>query len=69
VTGRDDEEPPGAIWYSVAEALDLLADLEDARDVLVDSGHLAAVVGVEVQVRLLSRRLGFQDPEGDVGAE
>lgn len=63
------DEPPGAVSYSLSEALDLLADLEDARDVLIDSGHLAAVVGIEAQIRLLSRRLGFDDPEGGVRAE
>jgi hypothetical protein len=41
-----------------------LAALEDVRDVLIDSGRLVAVVDVEAQIRLLSRRLGFDDPEG-----
>jgi hypothetical protein len=32
---------------SLDEALDLLADLEDARDALSDSRHLTVVVAVE----------------------
>ncbi|HEY7042246.1 MAG TPA: hypothetical protein VH419_01120 [Nocardioidaceae bacterium] len=58
-------EPPPAIRYSLDEALSLLAALEDGRDALIDSGHLAVVVSVEAEIRLLSRRLGFDDPEGD----
>lgn len=58
-------EPPGQIDYTLDEALDLLADLEDARDALLDSRHLTVVVGAENQIRLLSRKLGFQNPEGD----
>ena len=54
-------EPPDEISYSLDEALSLLAALEDARDVLVISGHLAAVVSVENEIRLLSRRLGFEE--------
>ena len=56
--------PPGDIWLSLDEALALLADLEDARDALIDAHRLALVVGVEGQIRLLSRRLGFDDPDG-----
>ncbi len=57
-------EPPEEVRYSLDEGLTLLAVLEDARDALIDSGHLAVVVAVEVEIRLLSRRLGFEDPEG-----
>ena len=57
-------QPPPTIRLSLDEALNLLADLEDARDALIDSDRLAVVVGVEAQIRLLSRRLGFDDPEG-----
>jgi hypothetical protein len=57
-------EPPPAVSYTLDEALGLLAALEDVRDVLIDSGRLVAVVDVEAQIRLLSRRLGFDDPEG-----
>lgn len=59
------QEPPRHIWYELDEALELLAGLEDARDALLESGHLTVVVGVEHQIRLLSRRLDFEDPEGD----
>jgi hypothetical protein len=58
-------EPPEAVRYTLEEALSLLAALEDARDALIDSGHLAVVVSVEAEIRLVSRRLGFDDPEGD----
>ena len=57
-------EPPPEVVLSLDEALDLLAALEDARDALIQSGHLAVVVIVEVEVRRISRRLGFDDPEG-----
>jgi hypothetical protein len=56
--------PPARIELSLDEALDLLADLEDARDAMSDSRHLTVVVAVEGQIRLLSRRLGFADPYG-----
>jgi hypothetical protein len=56
--------PPARIELSLDEALDLLADLEDARDALSDSRHLTVVVAVESQIRLLSRKLGFADPYG-----
>ncbi len=54
-------EPPRHVWYDLDEALDLLADLEDARDALLDSGHLTVVVAIERQIRVLSRRLDFDD--------
>ena len=59
-----DAEPPNEVHYSLDEALTLLAALEDARDALIDSRHLAVVVTVETEIRLLSRRLGFIEPEG-----
>jgi hypothetical protein len=64
VTSDTPAEPPEAIRYSLDEALTLVAALEDARDALVASGHLAVVVSVEAEIRLLSRKLGFRDPEG-----
>jgi hypothetical protein len=57
-------EPPRHIWYTLGEALELLAVLEDARDALIDAGHLSVVVAVEAQVRDLNRRLEFDDPWG-----
>lgn len=61
-------EPPEEIRFSLEQALTLLAALEDARDALIVSGHLSVVVAVEAEVRELSRRLGFQAPEGDPDA-
>ena len=58
------QEPPSEVRYSLDEALSLLAAFEDARDALIQSGHLAVVVNVEAEIRLLSRRLGFRNPEG-----
>ena len=57
-------DPPARIEYSLDEALDLLGDLEDARDSLSESRHFTVVVAIEGQIRLLSRRLGFADPYG-----
>ncbi len=57
-------DPPAGIQLSLDEALSLLADLEDARDALIGAHRLALVVTVEGQIRLLSLRLGFDDPEG-----
>jgi hypothetical protein len=64
VSTPDDRQPPDEVSYRLDEALDLLAALEDARDTLIDAGRLAVVVVVEAQIRLLSRRLGFDDPPG-----
>lgn len=57
-------EPPRQIWYELEEALGLLADLEDARDALTTAGQLSTVVLVEHQIRLLSRKLEFDDWPG-----
>ncbi len=51
--------PPGGIALGLEEALDLLAALEDARDVLVDTDHLSVLAQVEDQIQRLSRKLGF----------
>lgn len=64
-----EREPPRYIWYTLREALELLAALEDARDSLIDAGHLSAVVAIEAQVRELGRRLDFDDPWGDADAD
>ena len=45
---------------------ELLAALEDARDTLRDTEHLAGVLTLEAQIQLLSRRLGFDDGGTDV---
>jgi len=60
-------EPPERVWYSIDEALELLAVLEDAYDALVDSGHLTVVLNLEPQVRGLNRRLGFHEPGDEDG--
>ena len=52
-------EPPRDISLGLEEALDWLAALEDARDVLVDTDHLSVLAQVEGQIQVLSRRLGF----------
>lgn len=57
-------EPPDIVTYPLAEALQLLATLEDARDALIHSGHLATVVDVESEIRDLSHKLGFDEPRG-----
>lgn len=57
-------EPPEAVHYDLEEAMTLLAALEDARDALIDGGFLGVVVAIEAEIRLLSRRLGFDDPSG-----
>lgn len=64
----DDQQPPRHVWYTLDEALDLLAVLEDAADALIDSGHLSVVTAVEAQVRDLGRRLDFDDPDGATDA-
>ena len=66
--GTDRREPPRDVWFNLEEALELLATLEDARDALIGSGHLAVVLTIEGQIRLLSRRLDFNDPEGAADA-
>jgi hypothetical protein len=58
------KEPPDELRLDLDEALQLLAALDDARDALTDSRHLTVVADVEDQVRLASRRLGFDEPEG-----
>ena len=57
-------EPPDKVSYNLEESLELVAALEDARDALADSDHLAVVAQLEHQVALLSRKLGFDQPPG-----
>ncbi len=54
-------EPPTSVTYDLEEALELLAALEEARDTLRDTEHFAGVLTLEAQIRLLSRRLGFDE--------
>ena len=55
------------VQYRLEEALDLLASLEEARDALITTDHVAEAAQVEHQIQLLSRRLGFDEPGGDDG--
>ena len=57
-------EPPAEVSYGLEESLELLAALEDARDTLIDTDHLALLAQLEHQVALLSRKLGFDRPPG-----
>lgn len=59
-----DGEPPGAITYSLDEALTLIAVLEDSRDALIESRQLVVVITVEAEIRSLGHKLGFDDPRG-----
>ena len=52
--------------FGLEEALDLLASLEDSRDVLVDTDHLSVLSQVEHQIQLLSRKLGVDEGGPDV---
>jgi hypothetical protein len=61
-----EREPPDGVLYSLEEALDLLAALEDGRDVLVDTDHLSVLAQVEHQIQELSRRLGLDQGGSDV---
>jgi hypothetical protein len=49
----------GVAFFDLEEALNLLAALEDSRDVLVDTDHLAVLSQVEHQIQILSRKLGL----------
>ena len=56
-----ESEPPTSVTYDLEEALELLAALEEARDTLRGTEHLAGVLTLEAQIQLLGRRLGFDD--------
>lgn len=58
------QEPPNDIHLDLEEALELLAALEEARDALLTTDHLAEGAVVFAQIQLLSHKLGFQSPEG-----
>jgi len=63
----DEPQPPTAIWYELDEALNLLADLEDASLTMLEADLLAAVIILDHQISLLTRKLGFDDTEGEAG--
>ena len=58
--------PPEQVVLDLEEALNLLATLEEVCMTLMETDHLTGVVAVEAQIRLLSHRLGFDDPEEDL---
>lgn len=60
-------EPPARIWYDLEEALELLAALEDALEVVAQSDYLSVVAEVETEVGRLHRKLGFDHPSGGEG--
>ena len=60
-------EPSARVQYRLEEAFELLAALEEARDALITTDHLAEAVQVEHQIQRLGRRLGFDEPGGDHG--
>lgn len=64
MTDHSNGGPPGGIWFTLDEALDLLAALEDAWDGLVSAGHLTVVAAIEDQIDGLIRRLGLGPAEG-----
>jgi hypothetical protein len=61
-----EREPPNRVVYRLEDALDLLAALEDSRDVLIDTDHLAVLSQVEHQIQILTRRLGLDQGGSDV---
>ena len=59
------EGPPESVVLTLDEALDLLSHLEDARASLEEAGMFGGAILIEEPIRLLNRKLGFDDP-GDV---
>ncbi len=59
-------EPPEPILLDLEEALNLLAALEDSRDILIDTDHLAVLSQIEHQIQILSRKLGLDRGGPDV---
>lgn len=57
--------PPEGVDLTLEEALDLLAALEDARDVLVQTDHLSVLAQVEHEIQRLGRKLGFDQGGSD----
>ena len=63
---RTSGEPPHGIVYGLDEALDLLAALEDGRDILITTDHLSVLSQVEHQIQILSRKLALDEGGPDV---
>ena len=57
-------EPPSRVTYDLEEALELLAALEDALEVVAGTDYLGVVAEVEHEVARLHRKLGFDRPSG-----
>ena len=57
-------EPPELIVLTIEEALDLLS-LEDARSSFLKLGLFSGALLIEAPLRLLNRKLGFDDPGED----
>jgi hypothetical protein len=57
-------EPPNTIHFDLEETLELLAALEEARDALLATDHLAEGAMVFSQIQRVSHKLGFRSPEG-----
>ena len=55
------EGPPEEIVLTIDEA-DLLSHLEDARSSLEEARMLSGALLIEEPIRLLNRKLGFDDP-------
>lgn len=54
-------EPPREIWFTLDEALGLLAVLEDAREELAGGPALTLLMEVEAQVASLHHKLDLDD--------
>lgn len=59
-----DGQPRVETRLDLEQALELLGALEEARDALMTTGHLTEAAVVVAQIQLLSRKLGFESPEG-----
>jgi hypothetical protein len=57
--------PPGEVVLTLEQALDLLAALEDTRDILVGTDHLSVLAQVEDRIQRLSRKLAFDQGGSD----
>jgi hypothetical protein len=58
------EGPPEFVVLTIEEALDLLSHLEDARSSFHEAGLFSGALLIEDPIRLLNRKLGFDDLGG-----
>jgi hypothetical protein len=54
------QEPPELVTLDLDEALELLAALQDSREILVRTDYLAVLAQVAYQLQLLEHKLGFE---------